>query len=268
MLYLLKGIQTEWIKTRQTFVILYVVLCPLLLSVLTFLAFALRTISINPEEGAKIPDINYWEMFISGGYATLSYLFLPLFIVLLNTMLYAREHQGNMWKHLYALPVPRWSVFGAKSLYSVILLAVSFVLFIVFLTIAGYLVDFVNPFYKFSTHDNLLGKHLTISVRIFIGGLGIWAIHNWLSLRFKGVGVSMGLAIASIVVTPLVLMGESRMGDWIYVYPYLHAFKASGDFFKSDTLYNFVQLETIGSLCYFLVFLFLGYWEYSRNRHK
>ena len=183
-------------------------------------------------------------------------------------MLYAREHQGNMWKHLYALPVPRWSVFGAKSVYSVLLLLVSFVSFIIFLTVSGYLVDWVKPIYKFSTHDNLLGKHLMLSFRVFIAGLGIWAIHNWLSLRFKGVGISMGIAIASIVVTPLVMMGEGQLKNWIYLYPYLYAFKASLDFESSKELFSLAQPEVYGSLIYFVAFLFLGYWEYSRNRHK
>jgi lantibiotic transport system permease protein len=267
MLFLFRGLQTEWIKARRSFVVIYVLLCPLLLASLLFLVFYFRpTADIDTAE--SIGKANYWTMLLLGGYNSLSHLFLPLFIVLLNVMLYTREHQGNMWKHLYALPTPRWSVYGAKSLFGLLLLWASFVLFFVFVILVGYSVDLIKPAYKFSQTDMLLTEHLVIAARIFVNSLGIWAIHNWLSLRFKGVGISMGIAIISIVATPLVELGASKMGNWRFLYPYICPSEVMQDMMRSKDLYNWGQLETLSSLAYLFIFLLLGYWEYSRNRHK
>ena len=266
MQYLLSGLQTEWLKTRRTFIVWYVILCPFILAALVFLVFLAKP--APPEHITAKVAVNHWESLLTGGYMTLTNLFLVLFIVLLNTMLYAREHQGNMWKHLYSLPIPRWSVFAAKSLFAVLLIGVSLLFYVLFLHIAAYTLDVVRPIYHFSATDNLLGKHLVMVARIYIGLLGIWAIHNWLSLRFKGMGLSMGIAIFSIVATPFVLQGAEKMKDWIYVYPYLYPFHAVLDFMAKDTLYNFWQPEMYGSVLYAVAFTLLGYWEYNRNRHK
>jgi hypothetical protein len=264
MLYLLKGLQTEWIKTRKTFIVWYVILCPLLLAGLILLMFSFRSAADAKTAGN---GINFWQFLLIGGYNSLSYLFLPLFIVLLNTMLYAREHQGNMWKHLYALPVPRWSIFGAKSAFSLILLAFSFVCFALFLLATGYLIDVIQPAYKLAKNDNLFTTNLMLAFRVFVSGLGIWAIHNWLSLRFKGVGISMGIAIASIVITPFVMTGADKIGEWRFLYPYIYAFESAMDY-QAGKLFDFWQPETYFSLLYMLVFVGVGYWEYSRNGHK
>ncbi len=268
MLYLLKGLQTEWLKTSRTFIVWYVIICPFILAGLMFLVFWLSGLEKMAGVGEKAVDINFWKELIRGGYFSLSNPFLILFIVLLNTMLYAREHQGNMWKHLYALPVPRWSVFGAKSLFAILLLALSLVCFVLFLTLTGYLLDVIKPAYKFASHDNMLGKHSLLAFRIFVSSLGIWAIHNWLSLRFKGFGLSMGIAIISIIVTPFMLLGSAKMKDWVYLYPYLYPYYSAEDFAGKDNLANLWQPEIYGSLLYAIVFTLLGYWEYNRNRHK
>jgi lantibiotic transport system permease protein len=265
MLFLFRGLQTEWIKARRSFIIIYIILCPFLLATLMFLMLYFRS-TVDIETG--VGEHNFWRMLLTASYSSLAYLFLPMFIVLLNTMLYAREHQGNMWKHLYALPVPRWSVYGAKSLFGILLLVVSFVLFFIFVIGVGYAVDIFKPVYKFSTSDILLKQHFVVSLRILIGALGIWAIHNWLSLRFKGVGISMGIAIVSVVATPLVMMGAEKMGNWRFLYPYVCAFEATLDMQAGKVLYDWWQPETWSSLAYALIFLVLGYWEYSRNRHK
>jgi hypothetical protein len=264
MFFLFRGLQTEWIKARRSFILIYIVLCPFLLATLMFLMFYFR----SHADAKEMINFNFWGMLLIAAYSALAYLFLPMFIVLLNVMLYAREHQGNMWKHLYALPIPRWSVYGAKSLFGVLLLVVSFLLFFVFVISVGYLMDIVKPIYRFSTSDMLIKQHFVVCMRILIGSLGIWAIHNWLSLRFKGVGISMGIAIVSIVATPLVMMGATKMGNWRFLYPYICSFEATLDMQAGKALYDWWQPETWSSLAYALIFLVLGYWEYSRNRHK
>jgi lantibiotic transport system permease protein len=268
MHYLWRGLQTEWLKTRRTFIVWYVILCPIFLTGILFLVYANNPFFAEQASNLEA-DINFWDQLITGGYIALSNLFLVLFITLLNTMLYAREHQGNMWKHLYSLPVPRWSVFASKSLFGILLIAFSIAWYVALINLVGYSLDFVRPVFKFATHDNMLGAHLLLAFRMFLSSLGIWAIHNWLSLRFKGMGLSMGIAIVSIVVTPFMIAGKGYLKNWAYCYPYTYPYETILDFMaQHEKTTVFWQAETYGSLFCMVAFTLLGYWEYNRNRHK
>ena len=52
-------------------------------------------------------------------------LMLPLFVTLQSALLAGLEHRNDQWKYLYALPLPRWTIYGAKQVGVVVLMALS-----------------------------------------------------------------------------------------------------------------------------------------------
>jgi hypothetical protein len=263
MKYILRSLQTEFIKAKGTLVYWLMVICPLILVGLVFLIFNADSADLI-KQMAKSKE-NPWLKFYQIHYQMLVILFLPLFVAMFNNLLYTKEHQYKTWKHLYALPVPKWSVFAAKSLFSLVLLFTTFLIFAVLLTGSGYLLNLLYPKYTFTTYNPLVINHLGLLLRLFTATLAIWAIHNWLSLRFGSFALSIGLAILSVVVTPIVLQSGNRLGNWVYMYPYTYALASLKDMTKTAVIWNFTDTPILLSVGVAVAASVLGYWEYRRK---
>jgi lantibiotic transport system permease protein len=263
MKFILRNLQTEFIKAQQTLVYWLMVICPLILVGLVFLIYNADNADFT-KEMAKSKE-NPWLKFYQIHYQMLVILFLPLYVAMFNNLLYTKEHQYKMWKHLYSLPVPKWSVFVAKSLFSLLLLFATFLIFAILLTGSGYLLSAIYPKFTFNNHNPLIINHLGLLLRLFVASLAMWAIHNWLSLRFGSFALSIGMAILSVVLTPIVLQSGERLGNWIYVYPYTYALASIKDITKSALIWNFTDKPILLGFGVALVVSILGYWEYRRK---
>jgi hypothetical protein len=263
MKYILRNLKTEFIKAQGTLVYWLMLICPLILASLVFLIFNADSADLIKEMSKS--KANPWLKFYLLHYQILVALFLPLYVAMFNNLLYTKEHQYKTWKHLYALPVPKWSVFVAKSIFSLLLLLATFVIFLILMTISGYTLSAMYPQFKFRNYDMMLFNHIGLMFRLFIATGAMWAIHNWLSLRFGSFALSIGLAILSVVITPILLQGSAKIGHWIFVYPYTYTLLAIKDISKSAEIWNFTDTPILLSLTILVVVSCLGYWEYRRK---
>jgi hypothetical protein len=263
MKYVLGNLRAEFIKSQRTLVYWLMILCPLILVGLVFLIFNADNKDFA-KNMAKSKD-NPWGGFYQMHYQVLVMLFLPLYIAMANNLLYAKEHQYKMWKQLYALPVPKWSVFVAKSLFSIGSLFISFLIFAILIMISGYWLNYIYPQFTLNRHDNLFWNHIGLMLRLFVAAWGIWAIHNWLSLRFGNFALSIGVAILSVVLTPIALQSFGKIGNWIYVYPYTYAILSLKSPVNTQAVRDFTQPPILLGIGVALLFSTLGYWEYRRK---
>jgi ABC-2 type transport system permease protein len=201
-------IASEGIKLRRSAPLRLAVAAPLLLFVLQVLSLFGRR-NFNQTDPARL-----WRDFLEFGWVMWLGLFVPALVGFEAICLASLEHEGRHWKQLFALPVPRWSVFAVKMLFCGALVGAAF---------AGFLAAAVGSVLLFSASR---GLHLsgsipwgvllvTVTQALAACGLMI-VIHTWLSVRFPGFAVPAGVALAALIVGFLLAGVNPDAFGWWY----------------------------------------------------
>lgn len=109
-----RALAAETRKLRRTLALAMVVIAPV----------SVVTIQMLLIWGApRLPPGGYqWPAFMASTLELWRLLMLPLYVALETYLLASLEHGTGGWKHLFALPAPRWSIYAAKLLVAVALL--------------------------------------------------------------------------------------------------------------------------------------------------
>jgi hypothetical protein len=201
--YLVRALSAEILKTKRTLALGLALLAPLSIAFLAFVVSWQAGPPDTPAEG--------WRYFVQNGHILWNLLMLPLFVTLEMGLLGNLEHGNRMWKTLYALPAPRWSVYIAKQLIALVLVGLSSALLIVFLFLAGSLLNLINPAYGFGAAFPW-AQALGISGITFLCAWLIIAFHLWFSIRIPSFVAAMGLGIVAVVASVLVI--ESKYAPY------------------------------------------------------
>jgi len=110
MNYLMHALRAEALKTKRTLTLALAFLAPLTL------AFLELAIGFQYGERMYRPGGDSWMTLIDHVMVLWALLMLPLFVTLEMGLLGALEHNNKTWKHIYALPLPRGSIYAAKQL--------------------------------------------------------------------------------------------------------------------------------------------------------
>jgi ABC-2 type transport system permease protein len=125
---------------------------------------------------------------------------MPLFTTLETALISGLDHGASAWKHLYALPIPRWTIYAAKQIISLALIGGSMLVMAIGIWLTGTFVhvtglkpnlDFGTPF-PWSTV-------LTLTLLGFLASWLIISIHVWVSMRWPNFTISLGVGIVAVV---------------------------------------------------------------------
>jgi lantibiotic transport system permease protein len=201
-------LSSEAIKLRRSAPVRLALAAPALLFVLALLTMFGRR-HMNQTDTARL-----WSDLLGFNWMMWLGLFLPALIGFEAICLANMEHGGKHWKHLFALPVPRWSVFSVKMVACALLLAGSFALFIV-TSVGGVLL--------FSGYRglNLAGSIpwldiLLTSVRAYLACWLTIVIHTWLSVRFPGFAMAAGIGFAGLLFGYFLIGASPEFFGWWY----------------------------------------------------
>jgi hypothetical protein len=201
-------VSAEAIKMRRSAPVRLAIAAPTLLFFLELLTmFGRRQINLTDP-------VLLWRELLGFGWILWLGLFAPTLIVFEAISLAAMEHGSRQWKQLFALPVPRWSVFAVKMLFCGLLLGGSFVVFTA-TSVGGVLL-----------FSGIRGLHLgsaipwlEILVTAVRGYGACWlliVVHTWLSTRFPGFAVPAGIAFYAILMGFLLLQVSRGFFGWWY----------------------------------------------------
>ncbi|QJX46204.1 ABC transporter permease subunit [Hymenobacter taeanensis] len=152
--------------------------------------------------------VNPWPQFVSMAWQTAGTLLLPLFVVLLTSLIVNIETKSSAWKHLFALPVGRGAVFFSKLLVLLGLNALALLLFVAALLGAGFLLGLVKPGLGFQTHQAPLQTVLWMYGHTYVATLGLLAVQYIVSLYWRSFVVPVGVGMGAVVVTIALLRWE------------------------------------------------------------
>jgi ABC-2 type transport system permease protein len=199
MISLWRALSAESLKLKRTLALGLAFLAPLAIGFLIVVMFA----QMGPPGNKQ----DHWAGLIQNGHVLWSLLMLPLFITLQMGLLANVEHGNKMWKVLYAQPLPRWTIYAAKQIISLGLIALSMLVLIVVLFISGKLAQIITPAFEF--WKPFPWKTVALATAVSFGALWlIVAFHMWFSIRVPSFVASMAVGIVGTVAAVLVIQSD------------------------------------------------------------
>ena len=144
-----------------------------------------------------------------------------MFIVLITSLIIQVEHKSSGIKHLFALPIPKWSVYFSKLTIVLFSIIITYIYFFVAVLVFGTLLGLFHSDLGFLDFQPDILKYIKMLGLSFIASLGIVGIQFWLSFRFKNFIIPLGIGMTLVIVGLVVLNFSSRAPEAIY-FPYAY----------------------------------------------
>lgn len=179
-------LHAELLKLKRTLAFRMIFVLPLLVALLQFFALW-RT----RKFGA---DFKLWETLPTNMLGIWAIFMMPLLITLETALLNGIEHSDRQWKHIFALPIPRHTVYLAKFAVAQALIAVSTLFLCVLTVLIGLAIMRLRPELAHSGPVVYvwLAKYAAF---VWLAAWLIIAIHTWVSMRWSGFVVALGTGI-------------------------------------------------------------------------
>ncbi len=249
MITLWRALSAEILKTKRTLTLALTFLAPL--------AIAFLALAVNLQYGDQgvRPGENPWHNLFQNSMILWGLLMLPLYVTLETGLLTALEHNNKTWKQLYALPLPRWSVYAAKQLMALGLIGLSTVMLGVLVTGVGLLLTLIRPDLGY-TAPIPWETILQVLALTFLAAWLIISLHLWIAARWSSFIVAMGAGIVATVAGVIVVNS-----DWAGFYPWTLPGQVSIGFMQGEAVGLQVVLGTLGGIVVALV----GGWDVIRQ---
>lgn len=204
-----------------------------------------------------------WTRFFNMGWQILSVFLLPMYIILVSTLITQIEFRNNTWKQVFASPQSLGNIFFSKFLTIHLMIIFCFLLFNLFMILSAVTGNLFNSKYTFLEHSIDWERLLTLNFKTYISILGITAIQYWLSLRFKNfiapVGIGLALVIGSIVALNV---------HWVHIYKYPYSFPILSYDFMQKKNRPFLENHELNSIGYFVFFTLFGFLDMKTRKEK
>ena len=183
---LVRALHAELLKLKRTLAFRVIFVLPLLIALLQFLVI-LRT-----KTYAR--GFNLWQTHPTNSFQIWAVFMMPLLIALVTALLNGIEHSDKQWKHLFALPVPRYSVYFAKLIVAQGLILMSTLVLGVMTVIVGVAGTYLRP--ELASAGPV--PYVWLARQVAFVWLASWliiAIHTWISMRWSGFPIALGAGI-------------------------------------------------------------------------
>ncbi|MEJ7691372.1 ABC transporter permease [Daejeonella sp.] len=262
----LLSLQSEFYKTRKTLAFWSAILFPLVLCCLISFGFYSNSAKLIP-----FPAETQWFRFAGAFIGVMGSLLIPMLVIFQTFSINNIEHRAEMWKSLFSLPIPKWSIYSAKYLYAVFLNALCIGLFATFILASGYLLNFFVPEFKFNQYD-ISGLLFKMHLKLFLASMGILSIQFVLSLLWadflKPMGIGFLFTVFGIITANL---------GWKYAYtipfanPMLALQSIMGQIMgrkDQQRIFDLMGKEIYVSLAVAVVMFILGYFVINKRNMK
>lgn len=257
------SLQSEFYKSRKTLGFWSAILLPLILMFLVALGFYLNANKLAPYTTEKL-----WITFMGIPIGIMGSLLLPIFIIFLGYSSNSIEHKSDTWKTLFTLPIPKWSVYGAKYVYTILLLFICLMLFPAFTVLFGNLLGLIQPKLRFAGH-HIEKEIFQLYSKLFLASLGLLSVQFLMSLIWKDFLKPMGIGLVGTV-AGVILAGTVRW-EYAYAFPYsqpLQSIMNMGKKVNGKAGFSLLTPEVQASLLIAVLIFAAGYFIIQRKSIK
>jgi hypothetical protein len=159
-----------------------------------------------------------WEVYVLNHYDGIAFLMLPLFVIILATLLQVMEHRAGTWALLMSLPSSRGHVYLSKLVFGLLLFVVAHLLFIVGFLFSGLLLGVLRADLSLALLDFPLVLVLVLATKTVLSILALFALHLWLGLRFPQFIIPLTIGILGFVLSSL--LSPAFPYQWLNPYAY------------------------------------------------
>src|SRR5688572_6050212 len=124
----ISSFQSEWLKKKRSLAVWLVVIGSLFTPAISLL------IAVTHRDGLakKYADPNFWTNYYNQCWQPMSFMLLPLGIVLATSLVTQLEFKNNTWKQLHASPQNLTTIFFSKFAVLLVMMTQLFLLFNIF----------------------------------------------------------------------------------------------------------------------------------------
>jgi hypothetical protein len=250
MTALVRALRAETLKMKRTLALWLAIIAPLGM-------VGLQLIGALQRGQQYVGQFeNVWVRFGQEMFVFFGFLIVPLFVALETALLGGLEHRGDHWKHLYALPQPRWAVYAAKQLMGMALIALSMAGLVGFSVLAGLVLRMLMPDVGFDAAIPW-DLFLKYGVMVYLASWLIISLHTWVAIRWQSFVVAMAVGILMTVGGMVVINA-----DWATFYPWALPGLLANTFNKGEPiLLKELTVSVVGGIAVAL----LGCWEVTRR---
>jgi lantibiotic transport system permease protein len=246
---LFRALSAELLKTRRTLALVLTILAPL--------SLAFLEVAIGFDAGTRMYRVggDSWMTLIEHTAIMWTLLLLPLFITLEMGLLGAQEHNHKTWKQLYALPLPRWTIYIAKQLVGMGVIGLSMLVLGLMTVGVGLIGRVFLPKLGFDAPI----PWMALMQNLFLSYLASWlmiSIHIWISLRWSSFVLAMATGIVPTVCGVVMLNSK-----WVDYDPWLMPGVVAHGLAESLPFTLALTLGIVGGI----VIALLGCWETTQH---
>lgn len=253
---LISIIKTEFIKSKRSASARLTVIGSAFIPFVFLMMYVFK-----PEHFIKALSENPWIVHFLNGYQSGAAFLLPMFIILITSLVTQTETKNNAWKQVYASPVSITSVILAKFIMVQIIIISCFLLFDIYMGLSAAAANIINPGYNFFSSHLDMNAVFMYTMKLYISTLAISAVQFWISLRFKNYILPLGIGMALLITGFIVMRWE-----YIYLYPYAYP---TLTLMTSVSLHeNWLVKHEYISMGYALVVLLLTTFDVNRFKEK
>jgi hypothetical protein len=249
--------KAEVFKTRRTAAFWLTIAGAFFIPVLYTVAYIAKPDVFGPELSK-----NTWITHIERSWQAAAAFLLPMYVILLTSLMVQIEYRNNTWKQVYASPRSYADVYFSKFLVIQLMILSCFFLFDLGIVMSGYIAELAHPkVYKFDETEFPLQRLAYRSSKLYMSILAITAIQYWMSLRIKNYIAPLGIGMV-LLIGGLIAFEWDKIIYFPYAYTALTYFK---DQAKAGSTPNSHELY---SLFWFTGVLLLGFWDTVKRKER
>jgi lantibiotic transport system permease protein len=207
------GFQSEWLKKRRSLAVWLVLIGSLFTPAVTLL-IALTHRDKLPKQYA---DANFWSSYWMQCWQPMTFVLLPLGIVLATSLVLQLEFKNNTWKQVHATPQSYSTIFFAKFVVLLVMMGQLFLLFNVFTFTTAWVPPLFFAEVAFPEGRVPWRQLLEDNVSIFVLSMPILTLQYLLSLHFKNFLIPVGAGMVIWLLGTLALSWK-----YSFIFPYLY----------------------------------------------
>jgi lantibiotic transport system permease protein len=255
------SLRSEFYKSRKTLAFWSSVVLPVAICGLVATGYFINSHKLINTSGTM-----QWLRYMGSIMGVMGILLLPMFVVFIAYSVTNMEHRSEMWKSLFSLPINKWSIYGSKYIFAVILNAICLLLFASLIVGSGNLLGLLKPELKFQEFSISVIAY-QLHLKLFLSSLGILSIQFLLSLLWSDFIKPMGFGFIGTICG---IICANTGWEYAYTIPYAHPALALMNNRNSGKIpeTSFLTNETYVSLSVAIVAFVAGYFIISKRSVK
>jgi hypothetical protein len=252
------SLRSELLKTKRSATWILTLIMASFAPILILLIF-----DYDVENNRQVQQVmaDPWNFYFRQATAIISIVFLPMYVVLMSTLLPQIEYRNHTWKQVLSSPQSVGRLYFSKFIVFQCLILAYLLAHTLLMGLACLLSNVINPEFKFFKHEFDLATYGTVLFQTYVSILALSALQFCLGMRFKSFLLPIGIGVLFSILGMINMIGFQVVD----VDKYFFNYSAFLTFKENAPRIPYVMWMSAG---YTVGILVVGFWEFSKRRDR